>query len=227
MFKSELSASAYRIKFCLCIIIFAVAPCPHFGRLIAHLDIRSGIEQPERNIHAFDLVDVILVFKHFREQALSLIMFPESLFRSPFVDLKRNHKIRSQFTRKLPHQDYRISAEWTGSRRCIFITRDLTAAGLTDIRVDPAKLIRLPRLPGGHLPAHIVRLVVSQLAVIACQRFHLELRIAVRTFHLLYRTVEGDRAAAARTFIFLYCRHRIPPYLPFVCQMMSNAALYT
>ena len=68
-----------------------------------------------------------------------------------------------------------------------------------------------PLRAGIRLPAHFIGRFLFERLVISLQRFHFKFRIAKRTFHLLQRRVECNRAAAAGAFIFQKLRHKLPP----------------
>ena len=92
-----------------------------------------GIEEPERDIYALYLVDMILVFKSLGEQAFAADMLFKCRLCVILVEFEGNDKIGFKHTGELLHHNHRIAAERAGCRGGRRIADYLAAAGLADI----------------------------------------------------------------------------------------------
>ena len=124
-----------------------------------------------------------------------------------FVDLERNHVIGLQSAAHLPHHHDRVAAVRAGGCRRVFITDDLSTAGVAHVTAQRAFFALLPRAAGRGLPVHFVGLCVLYFFLMRGKRFGVKLRVAVRALYLLNFTVKFHSAAAARTFVFFNFRH--------------------
>ena len=84
----------------------------------------------------------------------------ESCLRCLFVQLKRNHIIRAEVSRKLPHQNNRIATVWAGRGRHTFVSHDLTTTGFTLICTQSRFLSVLPLASRRSIPRHIIALLL-------------------------------------------------------------------
>mgnify|MGYP000408555754 CR=1 FL=1 len=108
--------------------------------------IRIGIrvEEPERDVHAFYLVNMILTFEDLRKEALALQMFHQPGFRVLLVELERDNAVRSEFPGKLSLHDNGIAAERAGRRGSRIVPDNFSAAGLAYVNGHSAGFIFLP-----------------------------------------------------------------------------------
>lgn len=203
MVESNRSAAHHQIVIRLGVIVLRIAPRVGSCRLIRDLRVGIRIEQPERDIDPLDLVDVVLILEDLREQPFSRDVLLQCRLRRLFIELERYHVIRLENPGELIHHNDRISAEGTGGRRSSHIAYDLTTAGLAGVDPHSFRLARRPFSSGIGVPVQIIGFFLLQYRIIAFERFKVEFVVAERTFHLLQRTVKGDRSAAAGTFIFL------------------------
>ena len=167
------------------------------------MGIRIGIKQPERDIHALDLVNMVLILKNLREQSFAAIMLHKRSFGRLFIQLKRNDIVRAQRTCELTHHHHGVAAEGAGRSGGGRIAHDLAAAGLAHIAAQILRFSLLPLTARRRFLLHIVGLLGFQGIVIALQSLHVKLGAAIRTFHLLRSAVKLDGTAAAWAFIFL------------------------
>ena len=186
-----------------CVVIIAGAPCAHLGCTVSHLCVYICIEKPERYIHTLDLVDVVLILEYLWKQQFSFQMLQKSRLCRIFVQLERDHEIRSEITRKLPHHYYGITAEGTGSSRHICIPDDFAAAGFTNIRSQSVRLAIIPFGSGRGIPGHIVHLLALEFGVVALECLQFEFGVAERTLHFLECAVKCNRTTATGAFILL------------------------
>ena len=129
MLKHKVSGAVNQIVTGLRIIISAVTPEPDPGSPVTYTGICSGIEEPKRHINPFNLLDMILIFEYFRQQAPSGEVTHQAGLCRSLIQFERNYDIRLQRTGKLSHQNDRIPAERAGCGCHILIAHDLTAAG--------------------------------------------------------------------------------------------------
>ena len=158
--KSNASTPVQHEILCLCIVITAVTPGSLFRRLIADHGVRACIKQPEGHVYAFDFVNMVLILKDLRKQAFSVQMLHQPCLRRLFIQLKRNHIIRTKRPGKLSHQYNRISAVRTGRCRHAFVSHDLSSTGFTLVCTQSACLFVLPFSSCRGIPRHIVTLLL-------------------------------------------------------------------
>ena len=156
---------------------------------------------------------MVLFFENLRQQLFALIMPLQGFLCRLFVDLERNHVIGLQSAAHLPHHHDRVAAVRAGGRRRVFITDDLSAAGVAHVTAQRAFFALLPRAAGRGLPVHFVGLCVLNFFLVRGKRFGVKLRVAVRALHLLQAAVEFQAAAAAGAFVLDRFSHaRFPPF---------------
>ena len=68
MIKGNVSRAQDGIIACFGIIVIAVTPGTHAGAAIAQAGIGVGVKQPEGNVDALDLPDVIFFFEGFGDR---------------------------------------------------------------------------------------------------------------------------------------------------------------
>ena len=203
--KADAAASVYQIILRFGIVVAAVAPGPHPCGAITHLCVHIRVKQPERDIHALDFINVVLILENLRQQPFAGQVPHQSGLRRLFIQLEGNHKIRLQRAGKLSGHHHGIPAEGAGSGRRVFIPHDLAAAGVANIGAQTVGFALLPCTARGCFPFHAVGCVAVQLGIVERKGFHIKLGAAIGAFHLLRAAVEFDSAAAARAFIFLQC----------------------
>ena len=109
--ESDAAAAVYEKVARLGVVVFAVAPAPQLRGAVSDTGIRVGVEQPERNVHALDLVDVVLILEYLRQKPLACQMLLKSRLCRVLIKLERDHKVGSERSRKLSHHYDGISAE--------------------------------------------------------------------------------------------------------------------
>ena len=148
---------------------------------------------------------MVLILEHFGQQELFAQVLDQPLLGGGFVQLKGDHIIRLQVTLEVLHHDGVVAAVGTLGCGGVDVADDLAAAAFAD-KGAQVRLFFLGKLLAGlGIPVQIIGALLLEVFVIAAQRLNVKLGIAVRTLHLLARTVKGDRAAAARALVFMYC----------------------
>lgn len=61
---------------------------------VADICVGIRIEDPERNIHALDLVDMVLILKRLGKQLFTTVMLIQRYLCCFFIQLEGNHIIR-------------------------------------------------------------------------------------------------------------------------------------
>ena len=96
MGKADAARPINRIIAGLGVIIVIIAPGTHRGGAVAHMGVRIGIKQPEGDIHSLDLVDVVLILKHLRQQPLAGEVLEQTRLGGGFIQLEGDHQIGLQ-----------------------------------------------------------------------------------------------------------------------------------
>ena len=156
---------------------------------------------------------MVLILKNLRQKTFSCKMLHEPFFCCFFIQFKRNDQIRFQGAGELSHHNDWIITEWAGCCRCICVTYNFSSTGFTHISTQTIRFSFSPFTACCGFPFHAVCFFVLQFGIISLQCVHFELCVAIRTLHLLDRTVKGYRTATAGTFIFLQACHKNPPLL--------------
>ena len=156
---------------------------------------------------------MVLILKNLRQKTFPCKMLHEPFFCCFFIQFKRNDQIRFQGAGELSHHNDWIITEWAGCCRCICITYNFSSTGFTHISTQTIRFSFSPFTACCGFPFHAVCFFVLQFGIISLQCVHFELCVAIRTLHLLDRTVKGYRTATAGTFIFLQACHKNPPLL--------------
>ena len=190
------------------VVIFAVRPAAGPGGGKAQLGIGIAVKEPEGHIHALDLVDVVLAAEHPGQQGLALEVFLQLCLGGLFVQLEGDDEVGPQGPGKLPGEDDGVAAEGAGGRRHGVVAHDLAAAALAAVSMQTGGLPFCPAAAGGG-PLHLAGLFVLQLLVIALERIHVELGVAVGAFHLLGGAVKLDGAIAAGALVFQHSCHSV------------------
>ena len=105
---------------------------------------RVGIEQPEGDIHALDLLNVVLCREGAGQKPLAAVVFFQCGLGGIFVQHKRQDKLRPLHTAELPRDDCGVAAVGAAGRGSGFVADQLRPAGRAGIAAQPGGLVFAP-----------------------------------------------------------------------------------
>ena len=166
------------------------------------MGIGVGVKQPNGNIDALDLFDVVFVLEDLGQQDLTFVVVLQRGHGGLLVHFEGDHQIRPEGSGELTGHDYGIAAEGAFGGTGGFVCYDFAAAGVAAVDPQTVRLTFLPRIRVG-FPDHIVLILLIQLRLIGHQGFNLEFGVAVGAFHLLLAAAEFNATVAMGAFEFL------------------------
>ena len=154
-------------------LFVADAPLVFLVSFVLGASFNPAGEHPERNVDAFDLLDVVLGLEGGREKLPSLVVLLEGVHGLLLVDLKGNHVVRAVDTRKFARDHRRVAAIGTAGRRGRVVADQLGAA----VRAVIGAHMRRVTAPAGgraRIPGSLSRR--RTLARLSCRRLRSRLR---------------------------------------------------
>ena len=199
--KAHAAAAQNAVVAGLGVIVILIRPETCARCVVSRLGVGVGVKQPEGNIHALYLINVVFTFEQLRQELLAGKVLFQGFLCGLLIKLEGNDIVRLQLARKLRFKYGGIAAEWAACR-CRCLLRDyLAAAALADIDAHTVAVAVKTLLFVVRYPLHVVGLIIFQAFIIAFERFKLKLGVAIRAFHFPGCAVVGYEAAAAGTFI--------------------------
>ena len=183
------------------ILRVAGAPHPGAGGVIVEIGVCIGVVQPEGNVDALDLIEVVFLGEELGQQLFLLHKGLELQLGVLLAELEGENVVGLERAGEAARQHDGVPAEGAVGRAGVGVGNDLAAAGFAGIDVHLRSLVLGPFLGDG-FPLHFVGGGLVQSLVLLHQRSGVKGRVAVRTLHQLRGGVEFHDAAAAWAFVF-------------------------
>ena len=186
-----------------------------------------GIEQPERDIHALDLLDMILRREGIGQESLPAIVFFQCGLGGVLIQHKRQDKLRPLHAAELPRDDRWIAAVRAACRGGRLVTDQLCAAGRAGIAAQSGGLVFAPDGVWRRCLFILCRGFGSGF-FFSIERFDLSSIVAAAaevTHQLSAGTVKVKRTGTGRALVVgkLRC-HYASPLFPSVCSCPARSS---
>ncbi len=182
----------------------------HAGGVAADVHVRRAVVEPEGDVDALDLLDVVLVGERLREQLLAAVVLFERRDRGGLIQLEGQHVVGLERAFELPGHDGVVAAVGAGGRAGRFVADQLRAAARAGVDAQTFR-VRAPVAAGGGGPFAVLRILFSLLegvcgtcVLLGVERFDLRdlvARAAEVALELAGRAVEAQRSGAGGAFI--------------------------
>ena len=120
---------------------------------VAGRALRAAVKQPERDVHALDLLDVVGGRERARQEGLALVVRAQRLHGVVLAQAKREDIVRPQRARKLPRHDRRVAAVGAGRGRGALVADELRAARRAAVDAQAVRLRAPVAAEVGGVPA--------------------------------------------------------------------------
>lgn len=134
----------------------------HLGAVAADIDLRAAVVEPEGDVDALDLLDVVLIGERLRQQLFAAVVLFERRNRGGLIQLEGQHIVGLERTAELPGHDGVVAAVGAGGRAGRLVADKLRAAARAGIDAQLFR-VRTPVAAGGGGPFAVRRGLLLRL----------------------------------------------------------------